>query len=148
MEFSIRSMSLMKFNSNRFILQEGLLNKWSSLQLNIVNVVQYYTAEKAMQVLTELDLYYDEDPNKARFLETSLSADFSIDNASLFMTDGKIEFPTEFISSIVEIMYSTLRGVILDKTILSGNIILPLVDPNELHREVMIIPPDSEAKSS
>jgi len=144
LEYTLKMMNLMKNNIDMFVFNEAFLNKWKDLQISVLNVVRFTRTHKMLSILTTLELFFNEEPNKSRFLEISISADFELENFEYLETDGRIEFPHDFISMLLGIMYSTIRGVVLDKPILSGLVLLPLMDTDKLHREVIITQDEPE----
>lgn len=142
-EFTLGIMNLMKTNVDMFVFNDAIQKSWKDLQIDVSNVVHFSRPVNRMRILTTVAMFFNEDPIKSRSMEICLSAEFMLENFEHLEKDGQIEFPHDFISILLGIMYSTVRGVVLDKLTLSSALVLPLVDPNELHREISIDPDGS-----
>lgn len=86
-------------------------------------------AQNQFHVIPDVTVIYDED--KSIHASIKVNFIFGIDNFADFMSGDDVDFPDQFLVSMVSISISTLRGIMYSQfrgTFLN-NTILPIIDP-------------------
>ena len=85
--------------------------------------------QRRFTLIPSVDVIYDEDESIHATIKVSFA--FEIDNFEDFKTDAGYNFPDQFITTMISISISTLRGIMYSQfrgTFLN-NTLLPVIDP-------------------
>lgn len=140
LEYRLLNMGLMKFNADLFIYVFGFQNNWPIWQIECKNSVNLNKDAEVLHIVTTMELFFPNDPENKRFVSLTGFADFHLTNWKQYSEVEGPEIPQDFVSVLLGVVYSSFRGLVMDRTSIVGGILLPLVNSRDLHREMIEIP--------
>ncbi len=102
--------------------------------LNIGNTVLEIVPEGILKVMTEIKVSQSEQPTV--IFSIRVVTDFTFENRDELMNSTDELLPKDFIDVILGICYSTIRGIVFEKTVAyNGGLLIPIINPQELTRD-------------
>lgn len=102
--------------------------------LNIGNTVLEIVPDGILKIMTEIKVSQPE--ATAVIFSIRVVTDFNIENKDEVMNSTGYLLPKDFIDVILGICYSTIRGIVYEKTVAyNGGLLIPIINPQELTRD-------------
>lgn len=102
--------------------------------LNIGNTVLEIVPEGILKIMTEIKVSQPE--ITTIIFSIRVVTDFNIENKDETMNSTGALLPKDFIDVILGICYSTIRGIVYEKTVAyNGGLLIPIINPQELTRD-------------
>jgi len=102
--------------------------------LNIGNTVLEIVPDGILKIMTEIKVSQPE--ATAVIFSIRVVTDFNIENKDEVMNSTGDLLPKDFIDVILGICYSTIRGIVYEKTVAyNGGLLIPIINPQELTRD-------------
>lgn len=139
LEYRLRNIALMKFDADLYLFVDGHQSNFLPWQAMCDNAVTFDENTNILHIATTVELDFVNDPDKKRFITVAGFAEFDLLNWEEYQKAEGPKIPQDFISVLLGIVYSTFRGVVMDRTSVVGGILLPLINPNDLFRNVVHI---------
>lgn len=106
--------------------------------LNIGNTVLEIVPEGILKIMTEIKVSQPE--ITTIIFSIRVVTDFNIENKDETMNSTGALLPKDFIDVILGICYSTIRGIVYEKTVAyNGGLLIPIINPQELTRDHKIV---------
>lgn len=102
--------------------------------LNIGNTVLEIVPDGILKIMTEIKVSQPEATTV--IFSIRVVTDFNIENKGEVMNSSCDLLPKDFIDVILGICYSTIRGIVYEKTVAyNGGLLIPIINPQELTRD-------------
>lgn len=102
--------------------------------LNIGNTVLEIVPDGILKIMTEIKVSQPE--ASTVIFSIRVVTDFNIENKDEVMNSIGDLLPKDFIDVILGICYSTIRGIVYEKTVAyNGGLLIPIINPQELTRD-------------
>jgi len=132
--YSFGGINVVQFLINNPLLDPNNIPGSANLRLDINNSVSEIMPEGNLRVLMEVKVSVPDSVFVLFSIQTVF--DFKILNTEEVNNSPDKLLPKDFIDVILGICYSTLRGIVIEKTnAYNGGLLLPIINPQELTRD-------------